>query len=127
MHGAKGLEAEHVAILGDVSAPAPHPIRTQLYKLAGLGDYDQSQRDEARRLVYVAITRAMHTVNWAVANPRQGSLFEELDGLLQARSKAPIKSSASNPGQTLDQARASLAQARAHLERAGVNAGNGGH
>ncbi|MFY2945065.1 UvrD-helicase domain-containing protein [Achromobacter xylosoxidans] len=127
IHGAKGLEAEHAAILGDVSAPAPHPIRTQLYKLAGLGDYDQSQRDEARRLVYVAITRAMHTVNWAVANPRQGSLFEELDGLLQARPKAPIKSSASNPGQTLDQASASLAQARAHLERAGVNAGNGGH
>ncbi|MEN1760452.1 ATP-dependent helicase [Anoxynatronum sibiricum] len=54
VHGAKGLEYDFVAVL-DVAAhtfPAPGSVKTALEK------GDQSQLEEERRLMYVAMTRA---------------------------------------------------------------------
>jgi ATP-dependent exoDNAse (exonuclease V) beta subunit len=69
IHGAKGLEAELVVVLGDCTTRAGCAERNQLYALACLGApgeaaYDRAQADEALRLAYVAITRAAREVHW---------------------------------------------------------------
>lgn len=80
IHGAKGLEAEVVILMGDCTARAASVARNQLYALAGLGGlgasapYDSSQADEALRLAYVGITRAAHSVYWYVDQPANGRL-----------------------------------------------------
>jgi superfamily I DNA/RNA helicase len=80
IHGAKGLEAEVVILVGDCTARAASVARNRLYALAGLGSpgtsapYDSSQADEALRLAYVGITRAAHSVYWYVDQPANGRL-----------------------------------------------------
>lgn len=75
IHGAKGLEAEVVVLLGDCSSRQTPGSRDRLYQLAGLGEghgvapYVQAQAEEALRLAYVAITRAAREVHWFVDEP----------------------------------------------------------
>jgi hypothetical protein len=64
-HRAKGLEADFVLLLEDAVPPEPHPLREAVYRQAGLpGTYLQQMQDEARRLAYVALTRARLGVMW---------------------------------------------------------------
>lgn len=80
IHGAKGLEADTVILIGDCTARAASLARNQLYALAGLSaagvaaPYDHSQADEALRLAYVGITRAACSVHWYIDQPASGRL-----------------------------------------------------
>ena len=78
VHGSKGLEADHVVFLDDFLPPPSHPFRTQCYAAAKLGNYDKAQADEARRLAYVALTRAKKTCTWVIQARLRGGLFGEL-------------------------------------------------
>lgn len=84
VHGSKGLEADHVVFLDDFVPPPSHPFRTQCYAAADLGNYDQAQSDETRRLAYVALTRAKKTCVWVIHARLRGGLFGEL-----AQAKSP--------------------------------------
>jgi UvrD-like helicase C-terminal domain len=69
-HRSKGLEADFVLMLEDTLPPEQNPFRDFVYKQASLpGTYTKMQEEEARRLAYVAITRARFGVMW-VANTR---------------------------------------------------------
>ncbi|MFM0042144.1 UvrD-helicase domain-containing protein [Paraburkholderia sediminicola] len=69
-HGAKGLEARCVVLLGDCAYESVNPLKNFLYGQAGLGSYDAAQQAEARRLAYVGMTRAMERCYWfAVQEP----------------------------------------------------------
>jgi len=69
-HGAKGLEARSVVLLGDCAYDSVNPLKNFLYGQAGLGSYDAAQQAEARRLAYVGMTRAMERCYWfAVQEP----------------------------------------------------------
>ena len=67
-HRAKGLEADLCILLNDAFYNMTFPLRNVIYSMAWenqLGydqTYDQAQKDEARRLGYVAITRAKKKV-----------------------------------------------------------------
>ncbi|MBN3494380.1 UvrD-helicase domain-containing protein [Vibrio neptunius] len=66
IHSSKGLEADCVFVLGDISTPVKHPIREGLYYESGdiSSRYIDMQRDECHRLAYVAITRAKQSLHW---------------------------------------------------------------
>jgi superfamily I DNA/RNA helicase len=74
-HSAKGLQADVVFMVGDCQHVTRSPYKNQLYRLAGLstpGDtegYDKAQRDEALRLAYVGVTRAIEQCYWYVEAP----------------------------------------------------------
>ena len=77
-HRSKGLEADFVLLLEDSAPPEPHPLRDWAYSLRGFADsYSQQQREEARRLAYVAITRARSGLVWA-ADARPGGCFRDV-------------------------------------------------
>lgn len=75
-HRSKGLEAEIVVIVGDSLAPDEHTLRDHVARLAAaawrrsipamadLPAYSDTSRREARRLMYVALTRARLGVLW---------------------------------------------------------------
>ncbi|MGC5698959.1 DEAD/DEAH box helicase [Pseudomonas sp. NFXW11] len=71
-HSAKGLQADVVFLLGDCQHLGGSPYKNQLYRQAGLGKdgdtdaYDNAQKDEALRLAYVGITRAVRHCYWYV-------------------------------------------------------------
>lgn len=85
IHSSKGLEADYVLMVDDFAPPTRHPLRSSWYALAGLGDYDQAQRDETHRLAYVAITRAKKGCIWVVPEQAAGGMFGVL---AHAESKA---------------------------------------
>lgn len=65
MHASKGLEADCVIALGDLSNPVGHPVRESLYRKARMpGDYYSMQLDEKHRVAYVAVTRAKQDLHW---------------------------------------------------------------
>ncbi|KVZ18394.1 hypothetical protein WL14_30955 [Burkholderia cepacia] len=69
-HGAKGLEARSVILLGDCAYESVNSLKNFLYRQGGLGSYDATQQAEARRLAYVGMTRAMERCYWfAVQEP----------------------------------------------------------
>jgi len=63
-HASKGLESTTVVLLGDCRLPDANPLKRLVYERAGLGDYDEAQREEALRLAYVAVTRAKERCYW---------------------------------------------------------------
>lgn len=75
IHGSKGLEADYVLMIEDFTPPGHHPLRQVWYKMADLGDYDEAQRDETRRLAYVAITRAKKGCVWLVPEQTADGMF----------------------------------------------------
>lgn len=78
VHKSKGLEADYAVILDDMAYDLRNPMRNALYDLAGFEQgYDASQADEAKRLAYVAITRAKKVCIW-VGSPREGAAMSAL-------------------------------------------------
>ncbi|SDU95042.1 UvrD-helicase domain-containing protein [Pseudomonas mucidolens] len=77
-HSAKGLQADAVFLLGDCQHLTRSPYKNQVYRMAGLGKdadaepYDSAQRDEALRLAYVGITRAVSHCYWYVERQEAG-------------------------------------------------------
>ncbi|MCM3667510.1 ATP-dependent helicase [Mesobacillus maritimus] len=67
IHRAKGLEYSHVYILGTVDGSLPHD-----FALDSLRNGDQEPLEEERRLLYVAITRAMERLYLSVPQYRRG-------------------------------------------------------
>jgi superfamily I DNA/RNA helicase len=86
IHTSKGLEARSVIVAGECASWGLNPLKNYLYARAGLGSFDQSQRDEAKRLAYVAVTRAKEAAIW-FAEPRDGGAFDSvtIDGVNAAR------------------------------------------
>lgn len=78
-HSSKGLQADAVFMLGDCQHVTRSAYKNQLYRLAGLGKaddaeaFDNAQRDEALRLAYVAITRAVKHCYWYIDEPARES------------------------------------------------------
>lgn len=78
-HSSKGLQADAVFMLGDCQHITRSAYKNQLYSLAGLGEagdaqaFDNAQRDEALRLAYVAITRAVKHCYWYIDAPTRES------------------------------------------------------
>lgn len=65
IHTSKGLEADSVFIIGDISYSYRHPVKNAIYALGKMKfNYDFAQTEEAKRLGYVAITRAKKRVKW---------------------------------------------------------------
>jgi len=85
-HGAKGLEADAVFLIGDCTQISTSPHRNMAYEQALLGmpgdltPYDTSQGEETLRLAYVAITRAKRHCYWFVEpeQPPKGGLVSAL-------------------------------------------------
>ncbi|MEA5673743.1 UvrD-helicase domain-containing protein [Pseudomonas sp. MH2] len=71
-HSAKGLQADAVFMLGDCQYLTSSPYKNQVYRMAGLGrtgdaqPFDSAQKDEAQRLAYVGLTRAIRHCYWHV-------------------------------------------------------------
>lgn len=69
-HASKGLQADAVFLLGDCEMTTKSPFKNDIFKQAQLGDlsdpcgYDTSQKHEALRTAYVAITRAISYCYW---------------------------------------------------------------
>lgn len=76
-HRSKGLEATNTVLLEDCMYDNINPIKNMVYLLAGIRDdtYDSTQKEEACRLAYVALTRAMDRVYW-FADPKKGGAFD---------------------------------------------------
>ncbi|WP_220200385.1 3'-5' exonuclease [Ktedonospora formicarum] len=69
-HRSKGLGADLILLLDDALPPEPHPLRTHMFASIPLlqeanHTYTQTMTDEARRLAYVALTRARLGAMWA--------------------------------------------------------------
>lgn len=67
IHRAKGLEFEHVYVLGTVDGGLPHD-----YALDAHRNGDTDPLEEERRLLYVAMTRAKQTLKISVPEKRRG-------------------------------------------------------
>lgn len=89
-HSAKGLQADAVFLVGDCRYSGVSPYRNEAYRIVGWASkgqadaYDAAQRDEALRLAYVAITRAVRHCYWYM-EPTQ----REPEGSLQASAQVP--------------------------------------
>ncbi|MDU8614183.1 UvrD-helicase domain-containing protein [Pseudomonas syringae pv. actinidiae] len=71
-HASKGLQADAVFLIGDCEVISSSPYKNDLYRQAKMGTvgdpcgFDTSQRHEALRTAYVAITRAIKSCYWYV-------------------------------------------------------------
>ncbi|MBM7702528.1 ATP-dependent helicase [Metabacillus iocasae] len=67
IHRAKGLEYKHVYVLSSVDGGIPHDYALESYRN---GDF--SPLEEERRLLYVAMTRAQHSLSLSIPQTRRG-------------------------------------------------------
>ncbi|UVM47707.1 UvrD-helicase domain-containing protein [Pseudomonas sp. B21-015] len=70
-HASKGLQADAVFLLGDCEMTTSSPFKNDIFRQAKMGGadpcgFDTSQRSEALRTAYVAITRAVTYCYWYV-------------------------------------------------------------
>lgn len=98
-HSAKGLQADAVFMLGDCQYASRSPYKNKVYAQAGLArpgqadGYDSAQHEEALRLAYVGITRAIHSCYWYVETAtRPGArASDRVDGQLPCFSDLRVK------------------------------------
>ncbi len=65
LHNGKGLQAPVAIIIDDCTWDTAFPLRDALYRRAGMTiSYQQTVQDEAHRLAYVGMTRAMRRLLW---------------------------------------------------------------
>lgn len=75
-HQSKGLEADHVLLVGAPRYFGANDLKNALYRAAKFPQrFDDAQRDEAFRVAYVAATRAKRFCLW-FAEPAPGSVIE---------------------------------------------------
>jgi DNA helicase-2/ATP-dependent DNA helicase PcrA len=67
IHRAKGLEYNHVYILGVVDGALPHDYALDAYR-----NGDEAPLEEERRLLYVAMTRAKQSLFLSIPEHRRG-------------------------------------------------------
>ena len=80
VHSSKGLQAEYVLVLEDFAYSNENLLRKALYEQAGFTqNYNDSQRDEARRVAYVALTRAKKLCVW-MGKPFDGGAMSSIPG-----------------------------------------------
>lgn len=77
-HASKGLQADAVFLLGDCEMTTTSPFKNDIFRQAEMGGndpcgYDTSQRHEALRTSYVAITRAITYCYW-YADRKEGKV-----------------------------------------------------
>ncbi|MDT8855251.1 UvrD-helicase domain-containing protein [Paracoccaceae bacterium Fryx2] len=80
IHGSKGLEADHVVLLNADSGRVGFPSEIVDDPLLGLVSPDEEtfQNAEERRVMYVAMTRARHTLTIIASNARPSAFVTEL-------------------------------------------------
>lgn len=80
IHGSKGLEADHVVLLNADSGRVGFPSEIVDDPLLGLVSPDEEtfQNAEERRVMYVAMTRARHTLTILASNARPSAFVTEL-------------------------------------------------
>lgn len=79
IHTSKGLEAESVFLIGDISQAQSNPIKNGIYRWCDIrGTYDDAQHHEKLCLLYVAITRAKNHLNWFLSKQDKKGLYEEV-------------------------------------------------
>ncbi len=80
IHASKGLEADHVVLLNVDSGRTGFPSEIVDDPLLGLVSPDEEafQNAEERRVMYVAMTRARHTLTIFASNARPSSFVTEL-------------------------------------------------
>ncbi|MBD8067486.1 UvrD-helicase domain-containing protein [Bacillus sp. PS06] len=71
IHRSKGLEYKHVYLLGTVDGSIPHD-----FALDSLRNGDRDSLEEERRLLYVAMTRAEHSLTLSVPEMRRNKLAQ---------------------------------------------------
>jgi superfamily I DNA/RNA helicase len=80
-HRSKGLESPHCLLIGDCYYNSKNQFKNLIYELAGMNQsYDESQRDEAMRLAYVALTRGVKKVFW-IGEEKDGGALSKLKDL----------------------------------------------
>ena len=80
-HRSKGLESPHCLLIGDCYYNSENQFENLIYELAGMNQsYDESQRDEAMRLAYVALTRGVKKVFW-IGEEKDGGALSKLKDL----------------------------------------------
>ena len=83
-HRSKGLEADYCILLDDCVYDNTHPLKNFVYASTGTFEqtYDEAQRDEAKRLAYVALTRAKKVSCWYADPKKSMSAIARLDARL---------------------------------------------
>lgn len=78
-HSSKGLQAPYCVLVGDCFYKGKADFKNLVYSLAAYNQsYDDAQRDEARRLAYVALTRAEEKCYW-YADAKVGGTIDIVD------------------------------------------------
>lgn len=75
-HRSKGLEAEYCVLVEDCFYDSRNPLKNLIYERSRKFDetFDRAQKEESKRLAYVAMTRAMKAFYWFGVDKNGGSI-----------------------------------------------------